>query len=85
MLQVLKKDDLILWYGFHVNNPWNLHVQDVKKREIHQLFPGCRIELQRLTLVPLLARWLVPRSWFLAYLLGKIPLLCTHYLGALRR
>jgi ubiquinone/menaquinone biosynthesis C-methylase UbiE len=85
MFRVLTRDGLILWYDFHVNNPWNPHVRGVKKREIRQLFPGCGIELQRLTLVPVLARWLVPRSWLLAYLLGKIPLLCTHYLGVIRK
>lgn len=85
MLRVLKRDGLILWYDFHLNNPRNPQVQGIKRREIHQLFPGCRIELRRLTLVPLLARWLAPRSWFFAYLLGKIPLLCTHYLGVLRK
>jgi ubiquinone/menaquinone biosynthesis C-methylase UbiE len=85
MLRVLKRDGLILWYDFHVNNPWNPHVCGVKKREIQQLFPGCRIELQRLTLAPPLTRWLVLRSWLLAYLLEKIPLFCTHYLGVLRK
>src|SRR5262249_43909920 len=85
MLRVLKRDGLILWYDFHMNNPWNPHVRGVKRREIHQLFPHCQIRLRRLTLLPPLARWLAPRSWFLAYLLGQFPLFCTHYLGVLRR
>ena len=85
MLRVVKPDGLILWYDFHVNNPWNPDVRRVTKREIHELFPHCRIDLQRVTLAPPLARWVVPRSWLLAYLLNCVPLLRTHYLGAITK
>jgi len=85
MFRVVKRDGLILWYDYHVNNPWNPDVRGVKKREIYQLFPTCRIELQRITLAPPLARLLAPRSWMLAYLLEKIPLFRTHYLGVIRK
>lgn len=37
MLRVLKPDGIILWYDYHVNNPWNPDVRGVKKREIHEL------------------------------------------------
>jgi SAM-dependent methyltransferase len=83
MLRVLRAGGLILWYDYHVNNPWNPDVQGIKKREIYQLFPGCRIELQRITLAPPFARWFSRRSWTFAHLLGKIPFLCTHYLGVI--
>jgi SAM-dependent methyltransferase len=85
MLRVVKRDGLILWYDFHVNTPWNRDVRGVKKQEIYQLFPDCWIQLRRITLAPPLARWLVPYSWILASLLEKIPLLCTHYLGVIRK
>lgn len=81
MLRVVKADGFILWYDYHVNNPWNPDVRGVKRREISQLFPGCCIHLQRITLVPPLVRLLAPYSWFACYVLGKIPWLCTHYLG----
>ena len=81
MLRVVKNDGLILWYDFHVNNPWNPDVRGVKRREISQLFPGCRIKLQRTTLVPPLVRLLAPYSWLACYVLGKMPWLCTHYMG----
>jgi hypothetical protein len=55
----------------------------VKRQEVVQLFPGCRIELQRLTLAPPLARLLAPYSWFACYVLEKVPWLCTHYLGVI--
>ncbi len=85
LLRVLKRDGLILWYDFLFDNPRNPDVRGVGKREIHELFRGCRIDLRRVTLAPPLARWLAPRAWLVTYLLGRIPLLCAHYLGAIRK
>lgn len=85
MLLVVKSDGLIVWYDYHVNNPWNPDVRGVKKKEIRRLFPDCRIELRRITLAPPLARWLAPRSWLLAQLLERIPILCTHYIGIIQK
>jgi SAM-dependent methyltransferase len=85
MLRVLKQDGVILWYDFHVNNPKNPDVRGVKRREIEDLFPDCRIELKRVTLLPPLTRALAPYSLLSCYLLEKVPLLCTHYLGTIRK
>ncbi len=85
MLRVLKKDGLILWYDYHVNNPWNHDVRGVRRSEIAKLFPDCRIELEHATLIPPLARRLAPYSYLGCYLLEKFPLFCTHYLGAIRK
>jgi ubiquinone/menaquinone biosynthesis C-methylase UbiE len=85
MLRVVKSDGLILWYDYHVNNAWNADVRGVKRQEISQLFPDCFIKLQRITLAPPLVRLLAPYSWLACYLLGKIPWLCTHYLGVVRK
>lgn len=85
MLRVMKPDGAVLWYDYHVDNPRNPDVRGVGKREIHRLFPGCRIELRRLTLAPPLARRLAPCSRLLCSLLARIPLLCTHYLGVIRK
>jgi len=85
MLRVLQKNGVIVWYDYHVNNPWNPDVQGVKKREIYSLFRGCQIDLHRITLAPPLARRIAPRSWLLASLLERIPLLCTHYLGIIQK
>src|SRR6266496_4556432 len=35
MLRVVKSDGLILWYDYHVNNPWNADVRGVKRQAIH--------------------------------------------------
>jgi ubiquinone/menaquinone biosynthesis C-methylase UbiE len=85
MMRVVKPEGLILWYDYHVNNPWNHDVRGVKRQEIAQLFSGCRIELERITLLPPLARVLARYSYLGCYLLEKLPPLCTHYLGVIRK
>lgn len=85
MLRVLKQDGFILWYDYHMDNPWNPDVKGVKKKEIYQLFPDCSIYLKRITLLPPLTRLLIPYSLMLCYLLEKIPILCSHYLGLIRK
>jgi ubiquinone/menaquinone biosynthesis C-methylase UbiE len=85
MMRVVKPEGFILWYDYHVNNPWNSDVRGVKRKEINRLFPSCRIELQRITLIPPLARLLAPYSYLGCYLLEKFPPLCTHYLGVIRK
>src|SRR3989442_4123843 len=62
MLRVVRQDGWILWYDFHVDNPWNPDVRRVGRREMAALFPGCHIELQRLTLAPPLSRRGPPRA-----------------------
>lgn len=85
MLRVLKPDGIIIWYNYHMDNPKNPDVKGVKKTEIYTLFPGCSIDLRRATLAPPLARLLAPYSYLVCYLLEKIPFLCTHYLGVIRK
>jgi ubiquinone/menaquinone biosynthesis C-methylase UbiE len=85
MLRVLKPDGLIVWYDFLVDNPANPHVRGVPKREIAELFSGCKFDLRRVTLVPPVLRWVAPRSWFLAYVMSYVRPFCTHYLGVITR
>jgi len=85
MLNVLKPEGIILWYDYHVNNPSNPNVRGVKKKEIYKLFPDCKIYLKRTTLAPPIARALAPYSIILCQILEKIPLLCTHYLGLIKK
>lgn len=85
MMRVLKKDGLIIWYDFHVDNPWNPNVRGVRKAEIQRLFPGCSIALDRVSLALPLAKRLAPWSWLLCYVLDRIRLLNTHYLGFIHK
>src|SRR5262249_5760607 len=81
MLRVLRLGGSILWYDFHVNNPYNKDVSGIGKQEIHDLFPDCRRELHRITLAPPVARLVAQPSPVLYWLLSCVPVLCTHYLG----
>lgn len=85
MLRVVKADGIILWYDFYMNNPWNPDVQGMKKREIFRLFPGCKIELRRISLAPPLCRFLVPYSWLTSYILERLKIFNTHYLGVITK
>jgi ubiquinone/menaquinone biosynthesis C-methylase UbiE len=72
MLRVCKEDGIIIWYDFHIDNPKNPGVKGVKKNE------------KRITLPPI-SRKLAPFSIILCQILEKIPFLCTHYIGIIRR
>ena len=85
MLRVLKPEGFILWYDFHINNPKNPDVRGIKRKEIYELFPNCEISLEKITLAPPLTRAIAPYSWLACYLLEKIPLLRTHYLGIIKK
>jgi SAM-dependent methyltransferase len=81
MLRVLRPDGAILWYDYHVNNPRNPDVRRVGRGEIEALFPGCRLELRRVTLAPPITRLLAARAWTLCQMVAGVPWLRTHYLG----
>jgi ubiquinone/menaquinone biosynthesis C-methylase UbiE len=85
MRRVLRPDGIIIWYDYFVNNPRNPDVRGVKRGEIHAIFPQCEIRLQRIILAPPISRLLAPYSWLLCYLLSKLPWLCTHYIGVIRK
>lgn len=85
MLRVLKTDGSIIWYDYYFDNPENPDVKGVRKKEIFELFPNCKIRLKRVTLAPPLIRSLISFSIILCELLEKIPFLCTHYLGVIRK
>jgi ubiquinone/menaquinone biosynthesis C-methylase UbiE len=85
MLRVLKSGGLMLWYDFFLNNPRNPDVRGVRKKEIRQLFPGCDIRLRRITLAPPIGRLVAPHSPLLYMLLSSTRILCTHYLGLIKK
>jgi SAM-dependent methyltransferase len=85
MLNALRPDGVILWFDYHVNNPKNPDVRGVSRTEIRTLFPGCRIELRRVTLAAPLARFVLPKSKLVYAALQAIPLLRTHYVGVIRK
>jgi len=85
MLRVLKKKGIILWYDFHVNNPWNADVRRVTKREIIDLFAGCRLKLWRITVAPPLARALGAMPSLVYWTASGTKIFCTHYVGIIEK
>jgi SAM-dependent methyltransferase len=83
MLRVLKPGGTIVWYDVCANNPSNRDLRCVGREEIRALFAGCRIRLERIVLAAPVRRRLAHRSWLACYVLGRIPLLCTHYGGTI--
>lgn len=85
MLRILRPGGLIVWYDTRVNNPSNIDVRGIRRRELQRLFPVCRIELEAITLAPPINRILADASWLLSYFFERVPLLRTHYLGAITK
>jgi len=71
----------VLWVDFTVDNPRNRDVRGVPLARVRQLFPQGRLQAQRVTLAPPLAR-LVCRVHPQAYTaLNTLPWLRTHVLA----
>jgi SAM-dependent methyltransferase len=85
MIRVLRAGGVVVWYDFRFNNPKNPDVRGVRAREIRTLFPDCDIRLHHTTLAPPVVKLLAPRAWMLCQILERIPLLCTHYMGVIRK
>lgn len=81
MWRWVKPGGAVLWYDFTVNNPRNRDVRGVPLQRVRALFPEGRIEAQRVTLAPPLARPAC-RVWPGLYpVLNAVPLLRTHVLA----
>jgi SAM-dependent methyltransferase len=85
MIRVVRRGGRILWYDFYVNNPRNSDTRGIPKHEISHLFPQCRINLHKVSLVPPLSRVLAPYSWLACYALERLRIFNTHYLGVIQR
>jgi SAM-dependent methyltransferase len=83
ILRVLRPGGALIWYDFWTN-PVNDAVEGLGLDEVRRLFGRDPVETRRVTLAPPLARRLAPRSLLLCELLGKIPLLRTHWLALIR-
>jgi len=79
MLRILKPGGFIIWYDFWVN-PANSQTHGIRPAEIRSMFPDCRLEFQKITLAPPLARRLVPVSWGVALFLESLRIFNSYYL-----
>ncbi|HET7528009.1 MAG TPA: class I SAM-dependent methyltransferase [Burkholderiaceae bacterium] len=71
----------VLWYDFTVDNPRNPDVRGVPVARVRELFPAGRVQYQRVTLAPPLARRLCALHPALYPVFNVIPLLRTHVLA----
>ena len=70
----------VLWYDFTVDNPRNPDVRGVPLARVRALFPQARVQAQRITLAPPIARTVTRVHPALYTLLNTVPLLRTHVL-----
>lgn len=81
--RVLKIGGVVIWYDLVLPNPFNPNVRPMKKSELSDLFRGYAVRLERVTLLPPLARRLGPLTLVLYPYLTAIPFLHSHYIGLL--
>ena len=81
MLRLLAPNGYILWYDFFLDNPFNPDVKGMKKRDITECFPNCRLALIKTTLAPPIGRRIPGSSPLMYCLLASIPFLRSHYFG----
>jgi ubiquinone/menaquinone biosynthesis C-methylase UbiE len=85
MIRILKPGGAIISYDLRVGNPHNSAVAPISKEAAQRLFPDCRIDVERVTLAPPLARIVAAHSWLLASFLERIPFLRSHNLMLIRK
>jgi SAM-dependent methyltransferase len=71
----------VLWYDFTVNNPRNADVRGVPLGRVRSLFPQGRLQHQRVTLAPPIARAVTRVHPALYSVFNTLPLLRTHVLA----
>jgi SAM-dependent methyltransferase len=71
----------VLWYDFTVNNPGNADVRGVPLKRVRELFPQGRMQAQRITLAPPIARRVAAVHPSLYTLFNTVPVLRTHVLA----
>jgi len=80
MWAAVKPGGGVLWYDFTVNNPRNPDVRGVPLQRLHALFPQARVQCERITLAPPIARAVTRVHPALYTLLNTLPALRTHAL-----
>jgi ubiquinone/menaquinone biosynthesis C-methylase UbiE len=83
--RVLNAGGGVIWYDFRMNNPVNRHVRGILRKQIRNLFPDFRLNLQTISLLPPLARRLGRLTNLLYPPLSSVPFLRSHYLGILTK
>jgi len=81
ILRVLKPHGIVLWYDIRYPSLWNRNVRPISKRDIQTYFPGTRLDLDSLTVLPPVAR-LLPAAY---PLLKVLPVFRSHWFGIIEK
>lgn len=82
MWNLVNEEGIILWYDFVFNNPTNLHVKKVTKKEIKHLFPKAKkYEFYKVTLAPPIGRKVKKMYNFF----NKFKFLRTHIVAVIHK
>jgi len=81
MWRWLRPGGAVLWYDFAVDNPRNPDVRGVSQAKLRALFPRGRLQVQRVTLAPPIARRVCRLHPSLYTAFNTVPLLRTHLLA----
>jgi glycosyltransferase involved in cell wall biosynthesis len=85
ILRVLSPKGMILWYENRYPTPGNPHVRGYTLKQLHRIFPNCRLKLETITLLPPLARRLGKLTPALYPGLVRIAPLRARYLGTISK
>jgi SAM-dependent methyltransferase len=83
--RVLAAGGGVVWYDFRMHSPLNRNVHGIARQQIQNLFPGFKLNLETITLLPPLARRLGGLANLLYPPLSSVPFLRSHYLGILKK
>lgn len=83
-MRVLRPDGAVIVYDF-TWNPRNLDVRGVHAGDLRELYPGCDVDVRRVTLAPPITRMLARFSPRLCGWLELVPLLRSHVLACIVR
>ena len=83
--RVLISGGAVVWYDFRIHNPLNRHVRGISRRQVQRLFPGFKVSLKTVSLLPPLARRLGRLARPLYSPLSSVSFLRSHFLGLLTK
>jgi len=85
MTRVLRPGAWLLWYDLRVDNPSNPQVRGFAEKQVRALLPSLEGRLDRITLLPPLARRLGPTTRLAYPALASVPSLRSHLIGLLHK
>ena len=85
MGRVLRSDGRIIMYDLRYRSPRNPAVRPIRRKELAAMFPGWKIAVRTVTLLPPLARSPVGRGRWRYRVLSRLPFLRSHILAVITR